>query len=788
MSFIKLDNNNFEQVTVALRPHTHFVSSSLGLGATGSVHVSPFRSSRLKEFNAMVGQDLSVEENRMIVLASPEFALQNLRMAFRSPGGGNISAQTQKYITSVENAATILKNEKILDVFRFDMPVSFNLNRSIKSNIKKVLMPYHRHRYDNCFYGYSNYHTLNFFDSETIPTGSAFIYPNIEQPGAGKAVYDLPTDFCLNFWINPRYSKQNYKTGTIFHLSSSICVSLVSGSSKDEFGNPNQFKIMLQLSQSADKPPSSVNLNQPSTNYPNDLIFTSSHVLHKNHWHNVTVQWSPGFNNRSGSIYIDNDETNFYAPSASLGANPNNSPGGLVVGNYYDGPVNNLSYLLNSELATSEGFTSVIDVSAGTPVVNADTFSHPLNAEIHEVKLYNKVFSNITGAIKPTSDLSKIRTKGPGNLNNLVFYVPPFFYPTSSLRDVHVSPFQTIRSTTDDPFNVSFSFDIAGKLINLENFTREFIVGQQPRHFGLFPGTINTTIQNITADQYTYDTGSNKKRNFTILPNDNGLFRPDYFVLSTTEMSRSVKFYEDPLVTNGLPDYSIISLEDMVPSSSLYPGLVQQRGGIFAAIVTASSNNPGVRRGGKLTIAQRTRDRSSDEVVIFDISNLYYGNRIHPGSFSIYEENLTGSDEQIKITLKDNERGSLYRADAATKLAKWNNVGNVFYDEGVCIIKSPNLPYISKDKTDITFRGEQNIHTLMFDIPAFQNMFNSSSNPTFKNITPSTSSNDDDLSTLYITTVNIHDDNFNIIMKANFAQPIFKTEEDEFIIRLKEDF
>jgi len=25
-------------------------------------------------------------------------------------------------------------------------------------------------------------------------------------------------------------------------------------------------------------------------------------------------------------------------------------------------------------------------------------------------------------------------------------------------------------------------------------------------------------------------------------------------------------------------------------------------------------------------------------------------------------------------------------------------------------------------------------------------------------------------------------------MKANFAQPIFKTEEDEFIIRLKEDF
>ena len=48
--------------------------------------------------------------------------------------------------------------------------------------------------------------------------------------------------------------------------------------------------------------------------------------------------------------------------------------------------------------------------------------------------------------------------------------------------------------------------------------------------------------------------------------------------------------------------------------------------------------------------------------------------------------------------------------------------------------------------------------------------------------------NDVNLSTLYLTTVNIHDDNFNIIMKANFAQPIFKTDEDEFVIRLKEDF
>ena len=32
------------------------------------------------------------------------------------------------------------------------------------------------------------------------------------------------------------------------------------------------------------------------------------------------------------------------------------------------------------------------------------------------------------------------------------------------------------------------------------------------------------------------------------------------------------------------------------------------------------------------------------------------------------------------------------------------------------------------------------------------------------------------------------DDNFNFIMKANLSQPIFMTEEDEFVVRLKQDF
>ena len=70
----------------------------------------------------------------------------------------------------------------------------------------------------------------------------------------------------------------------------------------------SDFKILLQLSHSADTLPKSVNLS--SLSYPNDLIYTSSHTLKKNNWHNVTVRWgSNEYNNYEGSIIIDENET-----------------------------------------------------------------------------------------------------------------------------------------------------------------------------------------------------------------------------------------------------------------------------------------------------------------------------------------------------------------------------------------------------------------------------------------------------------------------------------------------
>ena len=77
---------------------------------------------------------------------------------------------------------------------------------------------------------------------------------------------------------------------------------------------------------------------------------------------------------------------------------------------------------------------------------------------------------------------------------------------------------------------------------------------------------------------------------------------------------------------------------------------------------------------------------------------------------------------------------------------------------------------------------------MILNVPCDKDLLNSSSNKTYVSAPPTNHYSDSELSTVYITSVNIHDDNFNIIMRANFSQPIPKTEEDEFVIRLKQDF
>jgi hypothetical protein len=153
------------------------------------------------------------------------------------------------------------------------------------------------------------------------------MYPNIDGPasqahaGYVSGTYSLSGAFSFDFYINPKYRPDsvdgNFKAGTIFHLSSSYALSLVSGSAKDENGRTIGYRLKLQLSHSADVAPSTA----AAGTYPNDLIFLSDdNSLMWNRWHHVVVRWGTNLvNNGTGSFNIDAvDRGYFVVPSGTI--------------------------------------------------------------------------------------------------------------------------------------------------------------------------------------------------------------------------------------------------------------------------------------------------------------------------------------------------------------------------------------------------------------------------------------------------------------------------------------
>ena len=216
--------------------------------------------------------------------------------------------------------------------------------------------------------------------------------------------------------------------------------------------------------------------------------------------------------------------------------------------------------------------------------------------------------------------------------------------------------------------------------------------------------------------------------------------------------------------------------------------IVHVGAGFETNVLGSKPENLGIDPGEVFTIFQRTRDDSSNEVVIFDISNLFYGKRIKPGTFVIKDNTITGSGGDLTMTLKDDGYGNLYRADGLSDHAKWNSVGNVYYNEGIAIIKSPNIPIFGKDSFQVEFKGENEVHVFKTDVVAPAGFVNSSSNPNYIVASSSAEANDKDSQFVAITGINFHDDNLNVIMKTKFAQPVIKKSTDKILFRNKLDF
>lgn len=839
MAIIPVTRDDVEYFTIITTPKREYSSSSLGV--TGSVKVFP----RLSSSEKLMSGEAFLDGNLTGSWESSNFksVYEQIKNDSRTLRFANkpITGSVGSYMQIVKNSNA--KPVATLDIERFTPTINFTKYTLCKNNVKNMLMKHYRVDYPHAHWSYTNYHAFNFFTVSTgsslIPTSSVLLYPNVTssllptQTGHVTGTYCLSGAFTFDFHVNPRYQVDgldsgHFKAGTIFHLSSSYAVSLVTGSSKDPRGLPSGFRIQLQLKHSSDVAPSKA----VSGPYPNDLIFLSDdNSLTHNRWHHVVIRWGTDqYAQGTGSFVIDGVNRGYFnVPSGTI--NPASSisvadPAALCIGNYYEGKnfgASSQAYFFSTNTAKRDGVAELIQDTQDEP--NAYRFDHPLKAEVHDLTIKRYYSSDF--------EIKNSGSSGFGinalNILSCAFYAPPLFVQETTIRrsisdkgGVPQTPFFSIDGTTDDPFNVAMAFGVNGHYINLENFTKDFANSQFPRLLNLSASTITTTTDPIEANPTLYGSSGVPKRNLTILPCDDGNFDPDYSIL---QRERYTSKFRNSL---GATDWSYIYLDDLVSAATLSgsgvgqydpaiktfiswsqelngidplyagkpagPALENAYQKIYSSLsssVDDASFDRGVQRDLPLTIFKTLRDPSSNQITIFNISNLYYGRRILPGSFVLTDDSMSGSEGAVKLTLKDDGLGNLYRADSDGAHFTQGSVGNIFYDEGIVLLKSPHLYFFGKDQYEISFKGVNNIYSTKYEILAGQGQLNSSSNPTYaasKTSMRATGDPTDKESFVYVTGINFHDENMNVIAKAKLAQPIIKRNADKILFKVALDF
>lgn len=816
---IKIGKSDVSKFTLVTTPSRTFIS---GANVTGSVKLFPRLSTTFKDTS---NNSEFVKDNQF------EQIVKNLQDNCRAKvnAGGDILQIFENFEEKIRELPN--KSNTEIDIVRFNPPNDYNTNFVKKRHIKNYLMNWYKSKYSHCKWAYSNYNSLHFYSDVTgtnIPKSSVLIYPNatstVEMPSnTFSGSYCLSGAFSFDFRIKPHYrtldANGHYKAGTIMHLSSCYAVTLHTGSSRGVDGLPSGFRIALQLSHSADILPSKI--NSANNAHPHDLVFFSNdNSIVPDAWNHVIIRW--GGNNihdGSGSFVINSINEGYFNVTQST-VNPIanvNNPYALCIGNFYEGKntgLNDTSLFFDFDNSQRDGVLKMTD-NTGTGWDGPDnySFNHPLRAELHEIILRRYFIDDIEISVSQSSGLSL------SDLSNddISLYIPPFFIENSPVRRVVndrggilQTPLYAIDGTTDDPINVAIALGVGGHYVNLENFVKDFATGRFPRLLSLSGTAGAYTSEFLTSNEIFSNQGGVIKRNYTILPCDDGNFDPNYEILTNERLF-------NPVMHGSNYDLSMINLDNLIGTASimsggigpsiqnsiktdlfgpspefagLAPGLAQTS---FALAVSKSLSNSlndeafnrGIQKGSPLTIYNRTGDGSSNNIVIFDISNIFFGTRILPGSIVIADNNLSGTAGTVGIELRDNGTGNIFRSNTTSKWSKYSNVGNVFYDEGLIVIKSPHLFNFGKNGYTMSFKGVNPVYVTKYEIIADAGHFNSSSHMDI-NAKPTGNSRDDE-KFVYVSGVNLHDKNLNIIAKAKFAQPIIKRDSSRIMFRLEID-
>jgi hypothetical protein len=615
----------------------------------------------------------------------------------------------------------------------------------------------------NPFYGFSDdwnyedFHYLNFFNwgGDSI----ALLYPNI----GGR--YDITDNVTIKFWIRAKEFRDS--PGTIIHIPNCLAVFLLSDSSANSFG------LRVQFGDSANLEPNDV--STPVTK----IIFNG--CIKPNEWSYIELTLKQ---EEPVSLKVNSRQIVTFSSNATINASIGNTPYGIIsVGSFCSGnnTFENHKIIFNSRTSQTRG----VELFEGVTGTNNDRdfpsnflLKNQLVAQIYDLKIKNNnreifylkpSFSIFSGTRKREYDNRDNETI---NSNKTGVIRTPFYN----------SPYHTINGTTKTPFNTLLAFGAGGHFINIENFLSDVkntdSSGEKirPRIFGFEQPDILVRNGSDRCDQIIFDNIGFLKRNLFILPCDNGddLLSSNHENLKIDLKNlKAIVANEDHLLTQN-------DLESKYGSIPIKEKFWKSSDLIFRG--SANLLDP------PTALDTVSKDSSSNQYVLFEIPNLFFGKRIKPGTFSI--KATVDKVGHFSFTLQDDGQGGLYPLNPNGNSAKWNIVGRVYYNEGLVLIKNPHLYFFGYNGDwEMTFKGEQNVYTLKIEAIANQSSLNYSRNKTFdETLSPSALPDDEDDDFVFISNINFHDKDLNVIAKTQLAQPFLKKTGDSVLFKVQMDF
>lgn len=197
-----------------------------------------------------------------------------------------------------------------------------------------------------------------------------------------------------------------------------------------------------------------------------------------------------------------------------------------------------------------------------------------------------------------------------------------------------------------------------------------------------------------------------------------------------------------------------------------------------------------------------------NRMVIIDVPSAFYGREISRNSVSLTCRAFSSGSHGLVRTLVDDGRGGLYLSGSASSSSLsvrddfagvgWNKVGNVFYGEGLIVIRDPSLLDFGRtdgasshpnDTMQLSFRGLTMlpVKTLMCRVDRGER--NASANPTFSTVEEDGAHvRSHPSGSLRISTVGIYNSDRELVGVARLADPIRVRERDRLNIKLRMDF